>query len=217
MTISNHLFVNSNTEMGYKMFVPPEYAEQGDDSYPLILFLHGIKKRGTDLSLLDHYGLLKIAEEAKDFPYLVLIPQCPLDTNWSHNRNTVLELLQAVIREFRVDERRIFITGFSMGANGVFDYVANTNQLFAAAVPIAGWCDNGMAKHLLDTSWWLFHGEIDDKVPVSGSESIANAMMNLGGNPRFTRYPDLDHDHKIMHVTYTNPELYEWLNGNKKP
>jgi predicted peptidase len=216
MPTVNHFFNTNSIKIGYKLFLPKEYNNQNLEPFPLIMFLHGIKKRGNDLSLLEGYGLIHIAEQDADFRYIVVAPQCPSDTYWSENRTYLLELLDEVIRDYSVDQRRIYLTGFSMGGHGAWDLAAKTKDIFAAAAPIAGWYETGEAVNLTSIPIWAFHGEEDDVVPISSSESMINAIMDIGGKPRFTRYPELDHRHIVMFETYTNPELYAWFESNKK-
>ena len=182
MPLTNHNFKNDKFSIGYKLFLPDEYGKIENELYPIIIFLHGVKKRGNDLSLLDDYGLLRITEQKKDFSYIVLAPQCPEDSYWPNNRLAVMKLLEEFLRNYQVDHDRIYLTGFSMGGYGV----------------------------------WDFHGEDDDVVSISGSESMISAIVELGGSPKFTRYPGYDHDHKIMYDTYSNPELYAWFESNKR-
>lgn len=216
MPTTNHFCNSSRFKMGYKLFLPKDHNKQNNKPLPLIMFLHGIKKRGNDLSLLDGYGLIHIAEQNAEFRYIVVAPQCPADTYWSENRTYLLEILEEVIREYLVDRKRIFLTGFSMGGHGAFDLAAKTKDIFAAVAPIAGWYKVNEAMNLTSIPIWAFHGEEDDVVPISASESMIHAIIDQGGNPRFTRYPGLDHSHVVMFETYRNPELYTWFENNKK-
>lgn len=214
LAILNRYFQGHKNSMGYKLFLPHLYEDLQDTSFPLILFLHGVRKRGSDLHLLDGYGLTHIAEQSENFPCIVVAPQCPSDTVWPEHRDTVLHLLSEVIEQFRVDRQSVYVTGFSMGANGVWDLAANTEGVFAAAVPLAGWYEPQAASRLTSIPIWTFHGEDDDDVPISKTEEIVNAIKNAGSTPKFTRYPGFKHF--IMDVTYTNPELYKWLLENKR-
>ncbi|WP_186438501.1 dienelactone hydrolase family protein [Cohnella terricola] len=216
MPTTNHLFKSDIQEMGYKLFLPNGYVGNKNEFFPLILFLHGIKRRGNDLSLLDGYGLMQIAEQDPGFNYIVITPQCPINTFWPENHLILVELVNRLIREYRVDQSRIYLTGFSMGGNGVWDLAAKTRGLFAAAVPIAGWYESNEAQNLTHIPIWVFHGEKDDVVPVSYSESMVNAIKRIDGDIKFTRYSDFDHSHNVMKETFTNPELYSWLEMNKK-
>jgi hypothetical protein len=39
--------------LNYLLFLPQEYQEESQDQWPLILFLHGLGKRGSDLDNLE--------------------------------------------------------------------------------------------------------------------------------------------------------------------
>lgn len=96
-----------------------------------------------------------------------------------------------------------------MGGNGVWDLAANSENVFAAAVPLAGWYDTSAAMRLKSIRIWAFHGEDDDVIPISKTEEMVSAIKDAGGTPRLTRYPGLKHS--IMEETYTKLELYKWL------
>ena len=60
----------------------------------------------------------------------------------SHSLSTLLTLtlgaLHSVRTNFPVDARRVYLTGLSLGAMGMFDYLPLRPDLFAAAVPMSG-------------------------------------------------------------------------------
>ncbi|XEC96306.1 prolyl oligopeptidase family serine peptidase [Paenibacillus tarimensis] len=211
MTIINQVFdreVMIKANIGYKLFLPKHY--DSNKWYPLILFLHGIKKRGTDIRVLDHYGLIKAVSSDEDFPFIVLAPQCPPLVSWPAVRHEVMGLLEHVTTQYSVDKKKIYLTGFSMGAHGVWDLIVNCPDHFSAAAPIAGWYEGEAAK-LVKTPVWVFHGEEDDVVSISGSFTMVNALKEAGKEVVFTSYPGLKHEHDVMDITYANPELYRWL------
>lgn len=212
MSFTDHFYDFHDLRIGYKLSLP----KTCDEPLPLILFLHGMKKRGTDLRLLDDYGFIRVAKEDAEFQYVVVAPQCPEDKDWPEIRDHVLKILEEVISTHFVDRGRVFLTGFSMGGNGVWDLAANTNGVFAAAATIAGWYNTEEAKKLTSMPIWAFHGDEDDVVPVSATELIVHAIMDAGGTPRFTKYTGIGHQHTVMYVTYANPELYAWFESNRK-
>lgn len=206
--------IRKSVAIGYQIFLPAGYEENLDKSWPLILFLHGIKKRGDDLQLLDNYGLTWIADRKKDFPFIVLTPQCPSLSLWPLERDAVLALMDEIICTHRVDSERVYLTGFSMGGHGAWDLAAYAAERFAAVAPLAGWYYEENAVMLKDMPIWTFHGEEDDVVPVSRSRIMADAIEALEGNIKFTAYPGLNHF--IMDETYGNPELYQWMLIHKR-
>jgi predicted peptidase len=212
MPIENHEFIKTITKqvsMRYQIFVPEQYESRSDKEWPLIVFLHGINRRGSDIHLLDQYGLHGIAEQTQGFSFIVLSPQCPSYSNWPLERDSVLALVEETLSNFRVDSKRIYLTGFSMGGNGAWDLAAYSPGVFAAVVPLSGWYEPDHAPLLKDVPIWAFHGEEDDIVPHHGSANMVDAIQKIGGNIRFTSHAGLKH--QIMQETYRNPVLFAWL------
>ncbi|UKS27352.1 prolyl oligopeptidase family serine peptidase [Paenibacillus sp. HWE-109] len=219
MPVNNYAFhqiTTQNISVNYQLFLPHDYESKKDNNYPLILFLHGIKKRGEDIGVLDGYGLTWIAESKQDFPFIVVTPQCPSDSNWILEYHSVIALVDEIITNYRVDSDRIYITGFSMGGNGAWDFALRSPELFSAVVPISGWFNPDKAMLLKDVPIWAFHCVADDIVPVSGTEDMVKALTSIGGNVRVTYYSGLKHNHKVMYETYNKAELYTWLLNHKR-
>ncbi|MBW5447876.1 prolyl oligopeptidase family serine peptidase [Cohnella sp. CFH 77786] len=217
MTVQHRHFrqtITKRIDLGFQLFLPDEYETKTDRSWPLILFLHGVKKRGSDLRLLDGYGLPSIAENWNGFEFLVLAPQCPAYTDWTSERDAVLALLERILSDYRVDPDRIYLTGFSMGGHGAWDLAAYRPDRFAAVVPLAGWFDPEAAHLLGEMPVWAFHGEEDDMVPVQATKDMVQALKSADGNVTCTFYPGLKHF--IMNETYRNPDLYAWLLEHRK-
>ncbi|RXZ78817.1 phospholipase [Paenibacillaceae bacterium] len=209
MTVKSNVFqqtIQVKTNMGYNLFIPDHYDAQKE--WPIILFLHGIKRRGADPSMLNHYGLLKIAENSPDFNFLVLAPQCPALAYWPAVRHEVLALLDQVMADYRVDEKKVYLTGFSMGGHGAWDLAAHASHRFAAAAPLSGWFEKE-AVDRIDVPIWAFHREDDDTVTIDGSIQMVEALQEAGKEVKFTSYPGIAH--AIMEETYGNPDLFAWL------
>jgi predicted peptidase len=67
-------------EMNYLLYLPQDYDQQ--EKWPLLLFLHGGGERGDDLELLKIHGPPKLIAAGKQFPMIVVTPQCPKDQRW---------------------------------------------------------------------------------------------------------------------------------------
>ncbi|NOV01089.1 carboxylesterase family protein [Paenibacillus planticolens] len=209
----NHRRLNKEiikrVDMGYQLFVPSSYEEKPDKKWPLIMFLHGIKKRGDDIHLLDGYGLTWMAEKQSDFEFFVLTPQCPELSSWPYERDALVALLDEICNTFRVDSEKIYLTGFSMGGNGAWDLAAHYPDRFAAVAPLAGWFDVQKAHLLKELPVWTFHGEDDDVVSIQGSKMMVEALRQVGAEVAFTTFPGLKH--AIMDEVYGNRELFDWF------
>ena len=197
----------------YLLFLPDGYGKR-QKHWPTILFLHGAGERGSDLNLVKKHGPPKIVEEQKDFPFIVVSPQCPQDRWWTEEVEVLINLLDDIVNRYNVDTERIYLTGLSMGGYGTWTLAAAYPQRFAAIAPICGGGERYMADKFKNVPVWAFHGAKDNVVPPVKSEEMVNAINARGGNARLTVYPDAAHD--SWTATYDNPELYDWFLKHRK-
>ncbi|MEO1618458.1 MAG: prolyl oligopeptidase family serine peptidase [Planctomycetota bacterium] len=199
-----------NVEMNYLLALPKDYETK--DSWPLVLFLHGAGERGNDIGLVKKHGPPKLIDQGKEFPFVVVSPQCPKDVWWEPFELT--ELLDHVIKTHKIDEDRIYVTGLSMGGFGTWRLAAHTPERFAAIAPICGGGDLFSTRRFATLPTWAFHGAKDNVVPLERSQEMVDAMKQRGGEPKLTVYPDAGHD--SWTATYDNPAFYEWLLTQKR-
>lgn len=190
----------------YLLYLPKDYNES-EKNFPLVLFLHGAGERGNDLEKVKAHGLPKLINEGKDFPFIVVSPQCPERIFW--NTDILFALLDKIETEYRVDKNRIYITGLSMGGHGTWSLALEQPNRFAAIAPVCGWADTLKATSIAHLPIWVFHGAKDVVVPLKSSEDMVNALRRNGSNVKFTIYPEANHD--SWTETYNNEELYKWF------
>jgi predicted peptidase len=195
----------------YLLYLPKDYDHK--ESWPLLLFLHGIGERGDNLDFVKRNGPPKLIAAGKEFPFIVVSPQCPMDQWWEPLE--LKTLLDDVVEKYKVDRNRIYLTGLSMGGFGAWSLAAYQPRRFAAVVPICGGGEPGRTKSLAKTPVWAFHGAKDPVVPLERSEKMVAALKKNGGNVKFTIYPEAGHD--CWTEAYDDPKLYEWLLEQKRP
>jgi predicted peptidase len=189
-----------------------EDTRNADGKWPLIIFLHGSGERGSNLDMVKVHGPPKIVE-GKPLPFIVLSPQCPSGRRWVVEH--LATLLDDAIKRYPVDPKRVYLTGLSMGGFGTFDFAAAYPKRLAAIVPICGRGEASSAERFKDVPCWVFHGALDEAVPLIDSAKMVAALKKAGGSPKFTIYPEAAHD--CWTETYNNPELYKWLLQQKLP
>jgi predicted peptidase len=197
--------------MKYLLYLPKDYDQK--DSWPLMLFLHGAGERGDNLDLVKKHGPPKLIEAGKDFPFIVVSPQCPQGRWWEPVE--LAALLDEIVEKQKVDKDRIWVTGLSMGGFGTWSLAAHQPHRFAALVPICGGGEPITAKLFAYAPAWVFHGGKDTTVPLERSKRMVEAVKASGGSVKLTVYPDAGHD--SWTETYNNPQLYEWLLQQKRP
>ncbi|MCX6234091.1 MAG: prolyl oligopeptidase family serine peptidase [Bacteroidetes bacterium] len=206
---SPHLFSYgffNKTRVHYLLYLPVDY-EKSNQSWPLMLFLHGAGERGTNLDLVKKHGPPMLVENGQQFPFIILSPQCAEDHIWSSR--SLIKLIRYAMKTYHVNKGRIYVTGISMGGHGTWELACKHPDYFAAIAPVCGYGNPSKTVHLKKVPVWVFHGARDDVVPVIKSEVMVNALKKEGGQVRFTIYPDAGHD--AWTDTYNNPELYKWL------
>jgi predicted peptidase len=196
----------------YLLYLPENYAKDSK-KWPLLLFLHGVEERGTNLALLKRHGPPKLVEEGKAFPFILVSPQCPEDEWW--NSETLSILLDDVMSRYRVDEQRIYLTGLSMGGFGTWSLAIHEPHRFAAIIPVCGGGNPLEVCKVRHLPIWVFHGAKDTLVPLVKSQEMVDALKKCGShNVKFTIYPHAGHD--AWTRTYNNHEIYQWLLNHKK-
>lgn len=216
----------------YRLMKPDGYSKDGKDRYPLVVFLHGIGERGSDNKKQLTNGAERFVADAarKKHPCFLAVPQCPSDKMWAGIRDTkvnpkfadkptepaalVLDLIDALSKEYRIDADRIYMTGVSMGGYGTWDLISRKPDLFAAALPVCGGGDPAQAEKLTKLPIWVHHGDKDNAVPPERSREMVDAIKKAGGKPEYTEYKGVGHD--SWTPTYKDEKVHDWLFQQKK-
>jgi len=200
---------------GYMVYLPTAYSES-NRQWPLVLFLHGSGASGSDLDRVAAASLPKRTRE-KDFPFVILAPQCPGEDDWTFpgQQQRISDLLEDITKRYSIDERRVYATGCSMGGYAVWRLAYSYPHRFAAVAPICGVGSPGAAERMKDLPVWVFHGALDSRVPVEASRKMVKALRENGSPVRYTEYPDAGHDSWTR--TFNNPEFFEWLLSQRQP
>jgi predicted peptidase len=232
-----HWFVHNADSMPYRLLLPDNY--DAAKKYPLLFFMHGSGERGNDNEKqLVHGAALFLKEDVrKNYPAIIVFPQCPQSSYWSNvsstrdsqgKRNFIFKantdptiamqmanaLLKKIIKEYPVQKKQVYVAGLSMGGMGTFEMVYRNPRLFAAAFPICGGGDPAIAKKVKKTNWWIFHGAKDDVVPPINSEVMAKALQKAKASVKLTIYPNANHN--SWDAAFAEPALLPWLFAQRR-
>lgn len=213
----NRVYKGSDgSEIKYVVFIPYDY--KGDKPYPVILFLHGRGETGSDGERQVKVGLgPAIKKQEKSFGFIAIFPQAQ-KPSWradSEDGKRAVAILDEVAKQYKVDPRRVYLTGLSMGGSGTWSLAAKYPEKWAAIVPICGWGDPNTASKVKDIPCWCFHGDADKAVGVEKSRHMVNALKEAGGKPKYTEYPGVGHN--SWDKAYATAELYDWLHAQELP
>lgn len=213
------VFISAKKDrLPYRMLAPAHYDPK--QAYPLVVFLHGAGSRGNDNERqVNEVPDFFKKSGRKDSPCFIVAPQCPGKGPlifWTETVGTglVSALLDDFEKNHRIDPKRIYVTGVSDGGWGTFALLARHPTRFAAGAPLCGGGDVNDAPKYAQVPIWVFHGAKDNVEPVKSSRDLVAALRKAGGNPKYTEYPNADHN--IWDRAYGNPKLYEWLFAQKR-
>jgi len=215
----------------YQAYLPPEWHP--DREWPVVLFLHGAGERGSDGLQQTLVGIGPVLRAHPErFPCIVVLPQCPLGRWWPEPdlQAAAVAAIEQACAEFNGDAQRMYLTGISMGAYGVWGIAYSHPGRFAALVPVCGgirppaifptpttgaFADplgdpyRATAEKAAATPAWIFHGVLDRCVPVSESRRMVQALREAGADPRYTEYPAVGHN--SWDRAYNEANLMPWL------
>lgn len=197
-------------------------------------------KMFSGIGLFNNRHSILSPENRQRFPAIILVPQCSdfsNDQEWAHwignspeqpfaglgddgsyhqhpqpsaSGAAALELIDTTIANYSVDRSRVYITGISMGGFGTWEFSSRRPELFAAAVPMAGYSDLNTAERIKDIPFWIFHGDADEYNPVQGSRNMAGKLKMLGADVRYTELPGLRHVESFR-VAWQDKDILPWL------
>jgi predicted esterase len=199
--------LGENQDYPHLTQLPADYDKDSKKAWPLLLFLHGSGERGDDLNKLKNQGPYGYIQEGHSLPFIVIEPQCPLEQSWDASR--LMNLIDQTAAAYRVDPKRIYVTGLSMGGFGTLELAATYPDRITAIASLSGGDNPELAARLKKMPTWLFHGDIDTVVPTSYSTDLYHAMQKVGAPVKMTVYPGVGH--WGWQKTYSDPALYAWL------
>lgn len=132
--------VNAQDSLTNALLYLPESYKVSSKRYPLIIYLHGVGQAGKDIKKMLTDGLPKsIANGLKPkamadgriYEFIVFSPQAP---EWSYQEKELKYMLPYIIKKYRIDTSRIYLTGISAGGFGAFTSVATNDSLFAIKI-----------------------------------------------------------------------------------
>ena len=130
-----------------------------------------------------------------------------------------MNVISMVRKEFKVDDKRIYIMGHSMGGAGALYLGSKYPNMFAAVAaeaPAAFWQTRKETLQPMKDAKvpvMIVHGDIDEVVPVTNSQAWVDAMKELKMKYEFIEQPGITHGPVIE--SGLKP-IYEFFAKHKK-
>ena len=211
----------------YLVFSPKEKSET---ALPLLIYLHGAGGVGDNVRKIRGQvtPLWQGIEKFAKTPCIVVAPQCSMRVRegggWiPDDLNILLQHLKATLN---FDEKRIYLTGNSMGGYGAWVWGGHNPELFAAIAPISGGIGprgpkdvtpnvDKWAANLAKVPVHAFAGGKDKVVPAEHSQRMIAAIEKAGGKEaKIKIYPD--EGHNARRAVLSTAEFYNWMFSKKR-
>ena len=193
--------------------------------YPLVITLHNSSRIGLDnKSQLEPLARLWLDSNIRQkYQGYVVAPQfATRSTTYSFDTQrgiltskpepqllAIMDLIDSIKKAYNIDEKRVYLVGYSMGASSVIDLLNFRPDQFAAAVAIAGVPQFDHITPLKNIPIWLIHGKNDTENPFSGSE-LFYKEINQRHRTRFWIFDQRTHDN-IISTAILGEDIPKWL------
>lgn len=205
--------------MVHQLFIGKEVKRRkAGPVVPLFVHLHGASARADSVKV----GKVEIAAQTitapdwyGDHPCVVLVPTCPPDPmTWT--KNEVLSNLEALIddlvAQLPIDRKRIYLSGYSMGGQGIGKLIERRPELYAAALFADGGPKESWVGKTKTPMWSYYSGERDS----SNVETLQTEFKGEGIEFKATILPDATHN-QIHWKLAKDEKVWEWLVEHKLP
>ncbi|NWK55793.1 prolyl oligopeptidase family serine peptidase [Verrucomicrobiaceae bacterium N1E253] len=219
-------------------FLNPEYVclrlqHDAKEKPALLIYLHGSGGRGDEINKIQRQvaPLCRGVQRYVSSPCVVVAPQCLSKRVNGESSTWTPEDLNVFLADLKTslsfDEKRVYLTGNSMGGYGCWVWAAHHPELFAAVAPVSGGIGRKGPKdvspeldnwvvNLAKVPVFAFVGAQDRVVPAERSQRLIAAIQKAGGKQaRLKVFPE--EGHNARRLVYGKEELYRWMFSLSKP
>jgi predicted peptidase len=181
------------------------------EGWPVLVFLHGIGERApapVEVALVAHGPLHTASAPEARGRFVVVAPQLPASANWNGQAQTVREIASDVARDYQGNVRRMYLTGFSLGANGILHIAQDQRDVWAAVWLVD---PTHAPPRKIERPIWISAG---DRARQHKQALVATlTLQELGpAGPADRVYEDAGLDHvRTADRAYADSAIYTWL------
>ena len=205
----------------YVLHVPRGYKKNQRKTIPLVVMLHGRTSNGR-AAASRYYGWTPLADKEK---FIAVFPTAlGKPTSWQRSRGRkssgdaefLSQLIDKMLKDFRIDKNQVFMTGHSSGGFMSFSFAATHSEKIAAIGPVAGLIVS-RDKPKLPISVISFHGMADQVVAY---DSKHGKTARYGGMPsamesaaNFAKHNQCSKQPKRTELAKGKVHLDQWTGG----
>ena len=209
------VLVKEGRALRYVLRIPPRPST---DKYPVLFFLHGYDE-GPPTEIrraIARHGPLRPNNGVATLEHFIIVaPQLPQRGDlWYGFANPVREIARDVQAAYNADPQRTYLTGFSFGANGVFDLGLEQPDLWAALWAVD---HTRVPRAKSPEPVWLCFGDIARHRKPQITDVLSRSADANEGDPDVV-FDDRGADHVgSARVAYQDERIYSWLLSKRLP
>lgn len=229
-----YFFEDAKQDIEYRLYVPKSYDKEKDT--PLVVLLHGLGSNPQQV-----IGYEGITAEAEKRGYIVVAPYGYNSRGWYGSRGEgkngpffgskedpdnlgalsqkdVMNVLDLVQKEFRIDANRVYLMGHSMGGAGTVHLAATFPDLWAALAPLAPALDakTSRLEAIKHIPVHLVMGDQDRMVSVAVVRKWVEAMKKLAMDHRYEEIAGGDHVTSIARNAKMIAGVFDFFDSKRR-
>jgi predicted peptidase len=175
--IESSLKLSDNTNLLYSLFLPAGF-DKNSSGTSLIVSLH----YGWSGQMSAYYGKELVNELIKPAlgksGSIIVAPDCP-GTEWTNYKSetAIIELINYLKKEYKIDSNKIVVTGFSLGGQGTWYMIGNYPKVFCAGIVISGMAEESWITDIKNKPLYVIHSLKDEVFPFLEVQKIITLVQ----------------------------------------
>lgn len=185
------LKLESGDLVRYTLSLPESFSPR--EEVPLIIALH----YGGDVTPWYGKGYLTILVEPAlwELDAVIAAPDCPSPAGWDNpmSESAVLALINHLKHHYSIDDKKVALTGFSLGGIGTWYLAARHPDLFSAAIPVSAMPKADTVEAVRDIPIYVIHSTGDEIFPVKRVEEVVERLKIKGRRVQMKTIEGISH------------------------
>lgn len=190
-TRNNLVIEVDGKEINFAIAVPESHYTDGK-TLPLVFALHyGNSSDYVAIEFMDNFALPALRE----YEAIYVAPAAPSQDGFDteESEEMIFSILDSLKTKYSIDENRIAVTGYSMGAIGAWYLASRNPELFSAAIPVSGYLPAGINPENSGIPYYVIHSTGDEIIDFEEVENAVNDLKSKGTDIQFETLTDISH------------------------
>ncbi len=178
-----------DSEQPFAVWVPRAYTSRR--AWPLVVALHGMD--GDERMIPEQCFQMHTRGFREDVIFVSPFGRGDIGFRYMGEVD-FWDVINWVKARYRVDARRQYLTGLSMGGYATWRLACKYPEQWAAIAPVCGGGSRAKLKALEKIPVWCVHGDADDIVTVEHSRRLVAELKRLKFSVRYDELPRVGHN-----------------------